>query len=246
MNPIRLTILGSGDLLGSGGRFQTCFALDAENTHYLIDCGASSLIAMKRFGVDPASIDGLLVSHLHGDHFGGLPFLILEAQFGRRTRDLTVCGPAGIVERTNAAMEVLFPGSTKVERKFRTSFVEFADRQALHVGPLEVTPFEVVHASGATPYALRIAMGGKVIAYSGDTQWTESLGAVAQDADVFVCEAYTFDKAIRYHLDFATLATHRSELTCKRLILTHMSENMMTNLPQVDVEAASDGMVITL
>jgi ribonuclease BN (tRNA processing enzyme) len=67
---------GSGEAFGSGGRFQTCIYVDAEHPRLLIDCGASSLIAMKRYGVHPRSIDIILVSHLHGDHFGGIPFLI--------------------------------------------------------------------------------------------------------------------------------------------------------------------------
>lgn len=46
--------LGSGDAFGSGGRFQTCIYVDAGQTRFLFDCGASSLVAMKRFGVAPS------------------------------------------------------------------------------------------------------------------------------------------------------------------------------------------------
>lgn len=246
MSDVRLTVVGSGDPFGSGGRFQTCLALETGGTRYLIDCGASSLIAMRRFGIDPVSVDSVLVSHLHGDHFGGLPFLILDAQFRRRTQDLRIFGPPGIGERLAAAMEVLFPGSSTVERRFRTTFTEFGDRQALLVDRLAVTPYQVVHASGAPPFALRIVVGQKTIAYSGDTQWTECLPEVARGADVFLCEAYAFDKTMRYHLDFRTLTAHRGELDCRRLVLTHMSDDMLSRLPDLDVESATDGMSIVL
>jgi ribonuclease BN (tRNA processing enzyme) len=246
MSDVRLTVVGSGDPFGSGGRFQTCLALETGGTRYLIDCGASSLIAMRRFGIDPVSVDGVLVSHLHGDHFGGIPFLILDAQFRRRTHDLRVFGPPGIRERVAATMEDLFPGSSTVERRFATTFTEFGDRQVLLVDRLEVTPYQVVHASGAPPFALRIVVGEKTIAYSGDTQWTESLPEVARRADVFVCEAYAFDKTMKYHLDFRTLTAHRGELTCRRLVLTHMSDDMLSRLPDLDVESATDGMSIVL
>lgn len=72
MGEVTVRFLGSGDAFGSGGRFQTCILVETASTRFLIDCGASSLIGMKRFGVDPGSVDAILISHLHGDHFGGL------------------------------------------------------------------------------------------------------------------------------------------------------------------------------
>jgi ribonuclease BN (tRNA processing enzyme) len=76
---VSVQFLGSGDAFGSGGRFQTCIYVWSDATHLLIDCGASSLVAMKRFGVDPLLVDTILLSHLHGDHFGGVPFFIMDA-----------------------------------------------------------------------------------------------------------------------------------------------------------------------
>jgi len=91
---MKLTFLGSGDAFGSGGRFNTCMLVETATTRFLIDCGASSLIAMKRTGITPNSIETILVSHLHGDHFGGLPFFILDPQFfSKRTVPLTDAGP---------------------------------------------------------------------------------------------------------------------------------------------------------
>jgi ribonuclease BN (tRNA processing enzyme) len=92
---LRLRFLGSGDAFGSGGRFQACLCLDGPGNRVLIDCGATSLVAMKRAGIDPNSIGTVLLSHLHGDHFGGVPFLVLDGQFRRRDRPLTVAGPPG-------------------------------------------------------------------------------------------------------------------------------------------------------
>src|SRR5438034_11027248 len=123
---IRLTFVGSGDAFGSGGRFQTCLHLSGPGGALLLDCGTSSLIAMKRAGLDPGGVDWICLTHLHGDHFGGLPFMILDGRFARRTRSLVVAGPRGVGPRLEAAMEVLFPGSTRVTRGFVTSFVELA------------------------------------------------------------------------------------------------------------------------
>jgi ribonuclease BN (tRNA processing enzyme) len=238
---VKVRFLGSGDAFGSGGRFQTCIHVESGASQLLLDCGASSLIAMRRFGVDPQAIDTVILSHLHGDHFGGVPFLILDGQFKRRTRPLLVAGPPGVEKRVREAMEVFFPGSTRIERKFETRFVELADRMAVEVGPVHVTGYEVSHASGAPPFALRITGEGKIVTYSGDTEWTESLVDAARGADLFIAEALSYDKRIRYHLDLATLLEHRARLDCRRLILTHMGEDVLARLDGLAVEAAEDG-----
>lgn len=241
MSQVEILFLGSGDAFGSGGRFQTCFHVRAEATQFLIDCGASSLIAMKRFGVDPSSLDIILLSHLHGDHFGGLPFLILDAQFSRRTRPLVIAGPPGVEARVRDAMEVLFPGSSAVQRKFIVQFAELAEGSETVLGPLSVIPYRVVHPSGAPSFALRVTCGGKVIGYSGDTEWTDTLVQAARGADLFICEAYVFEKKIKYHLDYRTLMDRRTQLGCRKLMLTHMSDDMLQRLQGLDADWAEDG-----
>ncbi|PYN27634.1 MAG: MBL fold metallo-hydrolase [Candidatus Rokuibacteriota bacterium] len=243
---MKVRFLGSGDAFGSGGRFQTCIHLESGTTQLLVDCGASSLIAMRRFGVDPQTIDTVILSHLHGDHFGGVPFLILDGQFKRRTRPLVVVGPPGVEARVREAMEVFFPGAARVERRFDTRFVELGDRVTVAVAPLAVTAFGVVHASGAPPFALRVACDGKIVTYSGDTEWTDSLIDAARGADLFIAEALFFDKAVKYHLDLATLLRHRAELDCRRLVVTHMSEDMLQRLDGLEVETAEDGKLVVV
>ena len=243
---MKVRFLGSGDAFGSGGRFQTCIHLQVGETRLVVDCGASSLVAMRRFGVNPQSVDTVVLSHLHGDHFGGVPFLVLDGQFKRRAQPLTIAGPPGVAARVTAAMEVLFPGSSAVERKFALRFVELRDRMPVALGAFTVTPFEVVHASGAPPYALRVAAGGKVVAYSGDTEWTDALLEAAREADLFIAEALFFDKRVKYHLDFTTLAAERARLACRRLVLTHMGEDMLRRVAELGVEAAEDGRELTV
>lgn len=242
-----LTFLGSGDAFGSGGRFQACVYVQSEASRFLIDCGASSLIAMRRSGVEPNDIDAILISHLHGDHFGGLPFFILDAQLvSKRARPLTIAGPPGIEARVREAMEALFPGSSQVQQKFSLVFVELTEAAPTTLGGIEVTPYAAVHASGAPAYALRVSCDGKTIAYSGDTEWTDALVDAARDADVFICEAYYFEKQMKFHLDYRTLMAHREELRCRRLIVTHMSADMLSRLGEVEAEWAEDGKVIKL
>ncbi len=246
MSKVQVQFLGSGDAFGSGGRFQACLYVQSEKFRFLIDCGASSLIAMKHFGVDPSVLDLVLLSHLHGDHFGGIPFLILDGQFHRRTRPLTVAGPPGLKTRVHQGMEIFFPGSAKVQQKFAIEFVELKERSQTTVGSLRVTPYSVIHPSGDPPYALRVEFEDKVIGYSGDTEWTEALVEASRGADLFVCEAYFFEKKVKYHLDYQTLKEQRKKLECRRLILTHMSDDLLQKLQGLEVEWAEDGQGIIL
>jgi ribonuclease BN (tRNA processing enzyme) len=246
MTSVRIRFLGSGDAFGSGGRLQTCILAQSNGHACLIDCGASSLIALKGAGVDPDEIDTILISHLHGDHFGGLPFVILDGQFSGRARPLRVAGPPGLTARVTEAMEVFFPGSSRARRKFEVEFQELAEGVRASVGPLRVTPYEVLHACGAPPYALRVEINGHVVAYSGDTEWTDRLVTAASGADLFICEAYFYEKQIPFHLDYSTLLRHLSELDCRRVVLTHMSSDMLARLPELELQAAYDGFEIAL
>jgi ribonuclease BN (tRNA processing enzyme) len=199
---------------------------------------------------DPNQIRLVLVSHLHGDHFGGLPFLILDGQFAHRTRPLHVAGPAGVGERVQAAMEVLFPGSTQVRRRFPVHFHELIDQQPLRVevGPagLVVVPFAVVHGSGAPALALRVTWHGHTIAYTGDTEWTEALVELAHGADLLIAEGYTYQRRIRFHLDVASLQRHAGRLAARRVIFTHLSADVLARADELGWETASDGMTVDL
>lgn len=244
---LTVQFLGSGDAFGSGGRFQACIHVQAPNANLLLDCGASSLIAMKRSGVAPNNIDAILISHVHGDHFGGIPFFILDAQFlSKREKPLLIAGPPGIEERVRAAQEALFANSSKTEQKFEIRFAEWQDRVPTDIAGVRVTPFEVVHGSGAPPFGLRLEAEGRTVAYSGDTEWTPALINLSRDADLFICEANFFEKAVTFHLDYETLMKHRGELTCKRLVLTHMNSEMIERAATLEVECAEDGLVIEL
>jgi len=243
---MRLQFLGSGDAFGSGGRFNTCFHLERQaHGNVLIDCGASSMVAIRKWGVDPNGISTVLISHLHGDHFGGLPFFLLDAQLiSRRTTPLTIAGPPGLKDRLQIVREALFAGSTAIEPKYPFEIRELALHERVEIENLAVTPYLMKHYSGAPSYALRIETEGKVLTYSGDTEWVEDLIPAATNAHLFICEAYFFDKVMKYHIDYKTLSDHLPAIGARRTIVTHMSSELLGRQSELTLEAAFDGLVV--
>jgi ribonuclease BN (tRNA processing enzyme) len=246
-----VTVVGCGDAFGSGGRLQTSFHVKAPSGTFLIDCGASTLIGLRRLGLDPDALDAVFLTHLHGDHFAGLIWLWIDAQYvSARKRPLVVAGPRGTRERFFSVAEALYPGATARETDFTFSFLDYeGEGRAVTSGAAKVTPYEVQHPSGTTPYALRIELDGKIIAFSGDTAWVDSLCDVAQGAGLFICECYEFDRPSPVHLDYQTIEENYSRLGAKRVLLTHMGEAMLAARDKVDqgrYALAEDGMVIKL
>src|SRR5437868_13495865 len=244
---MQLRFIGCGDALGSGGRANTCFHVTGESVNFLIDCGASSLPAMKRLNVVRDAIDLILITHFHGDHFAGLPFLLLDAQFTRRARPLVIGGSRGIETKLKAAMEVMFEHSSKTQQRFELSIVALEPEETRSFGGVTVTPYPVVHGESGGPFlAYRIETEGRVISYSADTEWTETLIPAARDADLFIAEAYYYDKIVKNHLSLKTLEAHLGAINAKRLILTHMSDDMLGRLDRLPYSAAKDGMIVEL
>jgi ribonuclease BN (tRNA processing enzyme) len=244
---MRVRFLGTGDVVGSGARMQTCILVESTAGQFLIDCGASSMIAIRRFGVAPNDVRLILLSHLHGDHFGGVPFFVLDAQLvSRRTGPLLVAGPPGTDRRLEQAMEVLFPGLSRVEQRFPLQTVELEPGLPHTLQGITVTPYEVDHPSGAPALALRMEADGRVVTYTGDTAWTDALIPAAAGADLLIAEAYYYEKQIPHHLDYRTLADHLHELQASRVVLTHMSQDMLDRVATLECEPAEDGKVIEL
>ena len=109
-----------------------------------------------------------------------------------------------------------------------------------------VKPFVVKHPCGAPPFALRITVEGKTLCYSGDTEWVEGLREAATETDLFIVETYFFDKQVKFHLDYATLARHLPSLGAKRVVLTHMITEMLARAAETGCEVAEDGLVLTV
>ena len=141
-------------------------------------------------------------------------------------------------------MELFFPGSSKVARKFPTEIRELAAGEPAKINGITVTPQLVEHACGSPPFALRLECDGKVLAYTGDTEWTEALLEVGRNADLLIAEALVFDRRIKFHLDYTSLKANLAHIGAKRVILTHMGPDMLAHIGEVVEEIAEDGLVV--
>lgn len=244
---LTVRFVGSGDSFGSGGRFQTCIVVDAPRCRFAIDFGASSLIALRQQAIEHNSLDAILLTHLHGNHAAGVPFLLLDAMLtARRARPLTIAGPPDLRARMDAIREALFPGSGAMTPKFPLEWIEMEPGRAHPVLDLVVTPSLARHTRETNPAALRIQVGDRIVTYTGDTEWTDEVARAARDADLLIAECYFYDKPVKWHLNYPDIRTHATRVGAKRVILTHMSVEMLAHAAEVPEECAYDGLVVTL
>lgn len=233
-----LKVLGCGEGFSAGGRLHTSFLLEWDGFRLLLDCGSSVLVGLQRFGIDPMSLDGVVISHLHGDHFGGLPFLDRFYHAFGRSRPLPVWGPPQLQERFEMALGALFSGSTA--RSYELEFHSY--ERSFSVGGMDCLALPVDHDERSNPHGLRIGPLG----FSGDTRWTPALEELADGASVFICECGVAVPGRPKHCSLEELRVHRSRLRCGRLLLTHLGQDVLDLLPLRDFEVLEDGMEIQI
>lgn len=218
--------------------------LRTDNFGVLLDCGPTTLVALKKLGLSPADVDVILLSHHHGDHFGGVPFLTLhECYQGARDKPLRVLGPAGTSDKVAETARLFFPG---MEPSFSLEYRDLAADEVFEIDSLTGTAFEVDHYSRGVAFGYRVELSGKTVTFSGDTAWTDVLTAQSTDADLFICECSSFDTPLDKHMSHHDLATHHARLTAKRTLLVHAGDDVLARESELVFELAHDGMEVVL
>ena len=247
MSDLRVTFLGSGDAFSSGGRHQAGYLVQAPEGCFLLDCGATTLMAMKRFGMDVGALDTIFISHLHGDHFVGIPFLLLEFHYEQeRNRPLRIAGPPGTEERIRMLLRATFKEFSEEPLPFALEFSEMNPDSPISCGALRVEPFRVPHQETEVSLGFVVQVAGRRIVYSGDTGWTEELIKRSHAADLFICECCYFETRLPFHIDYPRLAENRQRFTAKRMILTHLGREVLARRSEIEFELASDGLSVDL
>lgn len=123
-------------------------------------------------------------------------------------------------------------------------FSEYGDDYLEPLDGLKVRGFPVVHAPVSIPHGIRIENGSKTFGFSGDTEWTDSLKDISENADLFICECNNFETEVSGHLTHSTLKERSGDFACKRMLLNHLGEEMYDNIDNVEFELTQEGQTI--
>jgi ribonuclease BN (tRNA processing enzyme) len=182
---------------------------------------------------------------MHGDHFGGLPFLLIDAQYmSGRQRPFLIAGPPGTRARLDAALELFFPRSSAMKWRFSWEVVEIEPGRASDILGHRVTTAKVLHQSGAPSTAVRVSDGKATLAYSGDTEWTDALLPIADGAQLLIVECSGYAAGIPGHMTWDILRSRLSDLRARHIMITHMDPTVLAHLDEIraaGVLIATDG-----
>jgi ribonuclease BN (tRNA processing enzyme) len=243
---LRLRVLGSGDAFNSGGALHSSYLLESDTGTMLLECGPSVLAGLKRAGLPSDAPDVVLVSHLHGDHFGGIPFLLLEYKYkNQRARPLVIAGPPTTERRVADLYAALYEDIYKRPLDFSVQYVSIEPNTRTELAGFDVEAFSVPHSASPVCLAYRITKAGTSLLFSGDSAWTPEFVGRSQGTDLFLCECCSMEPEAPVHVSYRDILAHRAELGCKRLVLTHLGDDVRAS-KDVGTELASDGMVLEI
>jgi ribonuclease BN (tRNA processing enzyme) len=243
---MKLTILGAGDAFASHGLRQSGYVIEAEGRTILMEAGPTLLSALKQSGFHPSDLDLVLISHLHGDHFGGLPFLILDYMWESPMKEsFTIAGPQGLEERTRTIFKNMFSTAPEDRLAHPLRFRVLEAGAGADFDGVQVATIRTPHTDPDVSLAFRITIGGKTVVFSGDTGWTEEIVPFCAGADLLLCECTYFESVqAETHLNYPLIARQRPRLNVRRMLLTHLGREVLQRRAEVGMEMAFDGMEI--
>lgn len=217
----------------------------------LVDCGNGIVKTLLEQNVDIDQIDTLLITHLHGDHFLDIPFLIMQRNFDTASNELNVYCPAGTTEAVAQLIKIAYADIsdwTVLRDKAKVKFIEFnsLDNQEVTEGYF-VDSYIVSHGNIRPAYGFTIRHRDKVVGFSGDTAYCDSVERILENSDVAVLDSI-FIESTEKHMgahDIEKLAKKYN----KKIIPTHMATPAREYLREKkldNVVIARDGQVIKI
>ncbi|MBI4702598.1 MAG: MBL fold metallo-hydrolase [Deltaproteobacteria bacterium] len=256
---MRLTVLGSADAFNSAGRGHSCYLLEGPGWGPLaVDFGATALGALYRLVRDPSEIVAVALTHLHGDHIGGLPYLYLDGMFNTaRAGALRVIGPRGTRARLDALYRATYgdvAAARSMPYELRVDEIEPGGEAV--VGGVTVRAFAADHMPPPDQaLCLRITTPeGKTVAFSGDTAFCDGLFAAAAGADLLLAECSYPKPPCGQHCTWVEWVEALPRIGTRRLVFTHLGQQVRQFWRELvreapagyDLSFADDGMVLVV
>ena len=253
----RLVALGTGDAFSSAGRGHTCWLLEDEAGVALIDCGASALPGLWRAGVDPHRVRAVHLTHLHGDHFVGLPFLLLDALYrGPREGPLLVSGPPGTQARLRALYAACYPDTARKLLPFALEVRELAAGETAQLAGRTVSALFAQHQKPPhVALSLRVEGPSGLLAFTGDTGPHAGLADLARGARLLIAECTDLHvpehlrgapAQERKHLAWDDLRALLPALGAPRTLLAHLGAEAREAAARIEADAAQLGLEVTV
>jgi ribonuclease BN (tRNA processing enzyme) len=238
---VKVTVLGSAGSHPGNGRACASYLVSAGDHHLLLDCGNGS-VANLLDAVDPAALDGIIISHLHPDHFVDLYGLHYALRFHPTgAKKVDVYAPAG----ARKLMTSLLIGDSADSFVNHLPLHVVAAGERHELGPFEVELFAAYHP--IETLASRIVVDGRIVAYSGDSAFTRDLVTCALDADLFICDSTWVSRDAPFpegvHMTGTEAGTLAADASVERLMITHVFPQREPEQVAADAETVYDGIV---
>ena len=232
---MRVTALGSGDAFCSGGRGHTCWLIDDERGTFTVDFGATALGALKRLGRDPDGIGAVHFTHLHGDHIGGWPFLLVDAVYrSRRRSPLVVSGPPGTKDRLQALWVSCYAVAAERPLPFAVEVRELEPGDRVELAGRSVLAFRARHMS-PPQIALSLRIGD--LAFTGDA--AEIAEGLCDGATLLCAECTNLGESTAEHIGWQTLRENLPAVP--RVLLGHLGADARRGIaPPAGVRVCDD------
>jgi ribonuclease BN (tRNA processing enzyme) len=241
-----IVFVGTGDAFGSGGRRNSAILVRDAGRTLLLDCGPTTIGGLKELGIDPLEIDAVALSHFHGDHIAGLPFVLLDYVYQHpRQKPFEILGPPGVAEQL-ALLTKAYHYDHERAASYPLRLVEFSVDKPIDVAGFRVTPMPAVHQEHTCPHMLRVDTRNRSLVFSGDTGWHDTLPQKVGDVDLFISECVFWEEEFAFHLSHARLDRERRLFKAGALRLTHLGSEVLDQIGRARFDLAHDGLHLSL